>query len=323
MKWIDVKTFFLNSKKFGMEFTVVTRQSFIKETFDIQDLKIISMPDAFLVFMNCASRQEFQKGIAHMSFSYDYKNVLMLNKYCKVGGSFIFRHPVTLKTAIVGMDSQKVLLDQSDVVCINTIHNILWQDNDEVYEFLGILETKCRIGVVQAREIEREDRKYFAIPTMKMSDEVRSQLKFLKCHFNINVNYGKEYQKIQRSVLFPTSLLQFSPIPCSEIFSIISMGLNGLPKHAYASSNQVEIFNVPQYDGLRDFRELISTCHTSSEMQRIEREILPIIKEMQQGQEMKFEAEFVTPRGLEMYEIVSTMHSRNILLCEFKKHDEG
>ena len=303
-----------------MEFTVVTRQSFNETYGDVQDLEIISMPDALLVFMNCASRQEFQKGIAHMSFSYEYKNVLMVNKYCKVSGSFIFRHPITLKTAIVGMESQKVLLEEDDdVLCINNIHNILWQDNDEVYEFLGILEAKVRLGVVQVREVERDDRKYFAIPTMKMSGEIRSQLKFLKCQLNVNVNYGEEFKKTQRSVLFPTSLLQISSPLRVDVFSIISMGLNGLPKHAYASSNQVDIFGLTPHDGLRDFHQFLSTCHTASEMQRIRREILPIIKDMQLGEKTTFEAEFVTPRGLETYEITNTMHPRNILISEFRK----
>ena len=57
----------------------------------------------------------------------------------------------------MSMISEKILLDSGRMYCINKIHNIAWQDDDGVCEFLGVLQAKLRLLIVKHAEVTRND----------------------------------------------------------------------------------------------------------------------------------------------------------------------
>ena len=108
--------------------------------------------------------------------------------------------------------------------CINKIHNIGWQDDDGVCEFLGILEAKVRLRVVKYAEILRNDAKYYAIAIsdLQINDCIKAPLKFLRCEFGVNVAYKEgDGTRTRRSVLFPTTLINPEEILHDGVIDVI------------------------------------------------------------------------------------------------------
>ena len=84
-----------------------------------KDMTILSIPEAFLVYTACKDAAEFAKGIIHISFAFDCLPVLFQQKYCSVNGSIVFRHPASLRTAVMFMVAEKILLESGKMYCIN------------------------------------------------------------------------------------------------------------------------------------------------------------------------------------------------------------
>lgn len=163
------------------------------------------------------------------------------------------------------MVAEKILLDSGKMYCINKIHNIAWQDDDGVCEFLGILEAKLRLRIVKYAEVTRNDIKYDAVATsdLNMRECVKDQLRFLRCEFGVNVAYKEENgTKTRRSTLFPTSLLNSDEILHDGLYSIIAM--KPYPTYVFASPNQKDIFGCEDAgnEGRRSFEDYISQYHT-------------------------------------------------------------
>ena len=132
-----------------MEFVVVTKHdSHLSMANNFKDMRIISIPDPFLVYLNCKDSEEFQCGIIHCSTTFDYVEILLEKRYCTVSMQMIFRNK-TLRTAIIPFISEKILLENSEMICVNKISHVIWQDdNDLVCDFLSILEAKVRLQCI-------------------------------------------------------------------------------------------------------------------------------------------------------------------------------
>ena len=271
-----------------MQFVVVTSH----ESFDscrncLKDMRIISIPEAFLVHTACKDQLEFANAIVHISFSFDYSKLLSQHKYCSVNGTIVFRHPVSFVTAIMSMVSEKILLDSGQIYCINKINNIEWQEDDRNCEFLGIVEAKLRLRILKHAEVTRNDMKYYAIPTSDLSvhECVKTQLRFLRCEFGVNVVYKEQSgTRTRRSIMFPTSLLNTDEIPHDGLYSILTMKL--YPTHVFASPNQNEVFGCQDAgkEGKRAFDDYVSHFHTKSVMEHIKSDIMPRMYAMEAGE---------------------------------------
>jgi hypothetical protein len=98
-----------------IEFVVVTHESMDSCLKCRKDMAILSIPEAFLVYTGCKDSAEFANAIVHISCAFDYLQVLAKHKYCSVNGSIVFRHPTSLRTAVMNMVSEKILLDPGQI----------------------------------------------------------------------------------------------------------------------------------------------------------------------------------------------------------------
>ena len=309
-----------------MEFVVVTEH----ESADscqkgLKDMKILSIPEAFLVYTACKDAAEFAKGIVHISFAFDCLPLLLQQKYCSVNGSIVFRHPASLRTAVMFMVAEKILLDSGKMYCINKIHNIAWQEDDGVCEFLGILEAKLRLRIVKYAEITRNDIKYYAVAGSDLSirEYVKDQLKFLRCEFGINVVYKEENgTRTHRSTLIPLTLLNTDEILHGGLYSIITM--KPYPTYVLASAAHKTVFGID--NGITEqrvnFEKFVAQYHTESEMERIVSECIPRMYAMESGEVYTPKLEFKTPTGLRMYDVIIRNIGRSCMAIVFNESSD-
>ena len=69
-----------------MEFVVVSEHDSIESCKNQRDMRILSIPEALLVYTGCKDKQEFGKGIVHITFALDYISILQKHNYCSVNG---------------------------------------------------------------------------------------------------------------------------------------------------------------------------------------------------------------------------------------------
>ena len=283
-------------------------------------MRILSIPDALLVYTGCDSKESFSQCIVNIAFAFDCIPQLIEHKYCSVNGTLVFRHTISFRTAIMSLVSEKILLESGQMYCINKINNVAWQDDDELCEFLGILEAKIRLRVLKHAQLVRNDMKYVAIATsdIPLKDCIRDSLKFLRCEFGINVVYKEEDgTRTRRSILFPATLLNTEEIDHTGLYSIVMMK----PRLTYvlSSAAHTSTFGIPQTGEQRvDFETFISQYHTASEMDRIKLEVMPMMKSMEAGDVIKPIIEFVTPNGRLPYEVTIRNIGRSCMAVTFE-----
>lgn len=307
-----------------MEFIVVTHHTDIHSCSNgLKDMEILSLPEPLMIYTGCKDKQQFAKGIVHIAFAYDHTDQLAEQNYCSVNGSFLFRHPDTFRTAIMSMCSEKILLQTGDIYCINKIHNVAWQHDDEICLFLGVLQAKVRLRIVKWLEVSRNDCKYYAFPCahLTLNDSKKNQLKFLKCEFGINVVYKEnEGSLTHRSHLLPTTLICTDEIIHGGLYSIIYM--KPRPTYVLTSSAHKEVFGVDAIiEGQHhEFEDWISQYHTVHELERIKRCILPRMHELETGHYFSSIIEFSTPNGLVLFDVCIRSTGRSCLIVTFAEH---
>lgn len=304
-----------------MEFIVVTHHTDIHSCSNgLKDMEILSLPEPLMIYTGCKDKQQFAKGIVHIAFAYDHTDQLTEHKYCSVNGSLLFRHPDSFRTAIMSMCSEKILLETGDIYCINKIHNIAWQHDDEICLFLGVLQAKVRLRIVEWVEVSRNDCKYYAFPcaNLRLSDTEKSQLKFLKCEFGINVVYKENKgTRTHRSHLLPTTLICTDEIIHDGLYSILYM--KPRPTYIMTSLAHKEVFGVDAIiEGQHhEFEEWISRYHTACELKRIIGSVLPRMHNMEIGEEFSSVIEFITPKGLDLFDVCFRSIGRSCLVVTF------
>ena len=223
------------------------------------------------------------------------------------------------------MISEKILLDSGRMYCINKIHNIAWQDDDGVCEFLGILEAKLRLRIVKYAEVTRNDIKYCAVATSDLTirESVKNQLRFLRCEFGINVVYKEENgTRTHRSTLFPLTLLNTDEIVHSILYSIITM--KPYPTYVLASAAHKTVFGID--NGITEqrvnFEKYVAQYHTESEMERILSECIPKMFAMEAGEVYTPRLEFKTPTGRRMYDVIIRNIGRSCMAVVFNESSD-
>ena len=78
------------------------------------------MPEPLLVYLGCDSDTEFLTSCVHCTFSSDYKDELVSKKYCRVTGQIVFRN-AHLKTCLMNLVSEKILLEAGEMISVNRI----------------------------------------------------------------------------------------------------------------------------------------------------------------------------------------------------------
>ena len=285
-------------------------------------MKILSVPDAFLVYTACENKQQLSESIIHISFAFDYVSHLMEHKFCSVNGTFVFRHPISFRTAVLSFVSEKILLETGQMYCINKINNIAWQDDDGVCEFLGILEAKVRLRVVKYAEIVRNDVKYYAvaISDVQMNDYIKAPLKFLRCEFGVNVAYKQgDATRTRRSVLIPKTLINLEEILHDGLYSIITTKPN--LTYVLSSLKHRTDFGVAPHETRVNFEAFIAQYHTALELDRVQREIVPTMRAMRAGDVITPTIEFATPRGLIKYDVTIMNIGRTCMALTFAEHE--
>ena len=282
----------------------------------LQNMKIMSMPDPLLVYTGCKTKEEFSTSIVHISFAFDYLPQLKQDKFCSVNGTLVFRHPTSLRTAIMSIISEKILLETGEKYSINKINNIAWQDDDAVCEFLGILEAKIRLDVVKYTETSRNDRNYYAIAVadVNIRESMKDQLKFLRCELGVNIVY-KEHggTRTRRSILLPTSLINVDKIVHNGIYCILVM--KPLPTLAYVAPIAKELFGIEDAGTERgvNLDACLPKIHDPKEVERITDKIVPSLISLVPGETYVSTAEFLTTNGPVSYEITNLNIGRSCL----------
>ena len=304
-----------------MEFVVVTHHKKPNscET-GLKDMSILSIPDALLVYTGCTDKSNFAQSIVHISFAFDCVPKLTEHKYCSVNGTLVFRHVRCFRTAIMSIVSEKILLESGEIYCINKITNIAWQEDDGLCEFLGVLEAKIRLKIVNFTSVTRNDIKHVAVASSDVTirDDVKHPLRFLRCDFGINVVYKEEGgTKTRRSVLFPATLLDVEEIVHNHLYSILTM--KPTPSYVFASKAHKAEFGVDPCDKRVDLESFISQYHTAHEMERIKLEVIPQMATMSPGEQITPILEFCTPNGRILYEVTIINIRRSCMAVTFQK----
>ena len=166
-----------------MQFVVVT-------TGDINSsFEILVLPMQLLAMTDCATKDEFKKGVVHVHYQTETS---FFTDYCVVCGKLVFRHPVKKKTIVFNVHDQKVRMQDKTVLTIHHLLNAHLVDQAtrelEVNEFLRTLQSASL-----QRVVERNGKTFCAFPSSQypMSKSVRDYFKQTNnCEFNINVIYG-------------------------------------------------------------------------------------------------------------------------------------
>ena len=163
-------------------------------------------------------------------------------------------------------------------------------------------------------------RQFFHMP-LTLTTTIKNQLKFLKCEFGVNVVYKvNQGTHTRRSLLLPVSLIRTDQIVHDNLYSIIHMKPH--PTCILASSAHKGVFGVESINEGQhcNFEEWISQYHTARELERVKCSILPRMHQMEYGEVLSHILEFVTPRGLEFFEVcVTKLSGRSCLVLTFMK----
>lgn len=290
-----------------MEFTMVSTHKCASSLFNVTESmfktidSLLSIPETFLVYTSTTDEAEFIRGIVNISFVCDVAEQLKANGYVSVSGTILFRHPVSMRTAVMPIYSQLIKLDDK-VICLHKIHDIVWQSNDDLYNFLAITECKVRLNLLQFRKITRNDTIYIAVPIhqLTLSDEVKNGLTFMKCESGVNVAYPEnpdEGSITKRSILFPHSLICTTPIEHNGMCNIVSMKPH--PMMIYASDIFCKRLNI-SWEKEENFLDFIKNLHTVEEYERLQGEIM-LLYDMSPDDVKKLDVEFITSHGREKW----------------------
>ncbi len=288
-----------------MEFVMVSKHEGLTLTDNLKTMTILSVPDAFLVYMGCESTSEYISSIVTCAFDINHEDIiakLTQSSYIGIQGKVIFRHIKTMRTATVLFYGDCTILNDT-IILISKIRNILWQDDDELVLVLGTICARISLNTIQSKTINRNDVKYIAIPshTIQLSDSAKAQLEFLKCEFSVNVSYKADNNStgthVQRSILFPASLL-LSDLPnlSSEKYWAYADFMNKKqPFFLEASSDWLMMLGVKCIKG--DVQSNLEKQMSASEVSRTMSLIVPKLYILEQGGIYSDYIEFMTEHG--------------------------
>ena len=319
-----------------MEFVLVSRHTGRSVAEKLKSIEFLSVPDAFLVYLGVATIEEYTRGIVHVAQVIDFEEVTRLlieRRYVRLGGTCVWRHPTTMRTAILHYNNEEVLLsieEPMDTINISKISYIAWQDSDELPRWLGVLEARIKVKDVIYRETTREGVGFVAVPLMQLESiphTLRDSLRFLKCRFDINVSFPSGSltgeRKVHRCLEIPSSLINMEHVPThvGEYWSIlhipaipVSLLTTPSPQMVVLSDTLRRDLRIDNKDK-RDFVALIQSFHTATEAKRIEMEVMPRFFALATGESCRERVEFVKP--IPRFMSIVGYRMRSILLLTF------
>ena len=154
--------------------------------------EVESVCDMLLQSLNCASMQDFARSITSVSLQFDYRLVLLRERYCSVAGMWEFKHIKSGQRATLTVLSKKTLTKStSSLLSITTVDNILWQTEPQM---LGeFLQTLADQDLIAKEMTHRRDGRHYNVVRMAsitsmLTPALRKVLIANGCHLNMNVS---------------------------------------------------------------------------------------------------------------------------------------
>lgn len=304
----------------NMEFVLVSRHSGVTLSNHLKSMDIISVPDAFLVYMGCESKEEYIASIVTSTFHTDYETIigeLKSKRYVPINGKVVFRHIKTMRTATV-LYCADCVYEDNHILLISKVRHIHWQDNDKLVGILGCLCARRSLNTIQWRTVHRNDRKCIAVPqnSIQLSGNTKAQMEFLKCEFGVNTVYHVNGNGTQtyRSILIPQCLLacDLPDLSCEKYWGIVDFLNPQTPVFLEGSQAYLDLMGLNELKG--DFKCKLEEQMTASEVSRAMRSIIPNLQLIEQGGTYTAILEFMTVHGRE--KILCTWYkTRSIVLA--------
>jgi hypothetical protein len=202
-----------------MEFTLITSHEGSTLQDNMETMQVIYIHPEYLIHMGCENVDEYIKSIVHVTLDVDYSLVFQevsKNKYTTVNGMVVFRHPRTCRSAIISFHSEHILVNHPQKhnyqVCCVKVHNIRWQENDMISEWLEEVQIKLKLNEIEHKTTKDKDGMFYIslrIKDIPVYDKVKEQLKLLKCRLGTNIAFQSG---TNRSICIPKSLIYTSPL---------------------------------------------------------------------------------------------------------------
>lgn len=310
-----------------MEFTVVSSHSGTTLNDHMESMKFVFVHPEFLIHMRCDSVEDYARSIVHASSQIDSASSSRMVRevgYLKNQGTLVFRHIRTMRTAILHFTMDIVLTNESTgkFVSISKISHIDWQKDDQLASWIGHVEAKLSLGELEHKLVQRDDISYISVPISKLPplcDDVRDQLKILKCVSGVNVSYSKG---TQRSLLIVKSLISPSDIEHRGYWSILSCGSDATNLSFLDASQRLISWLGATFDEMKsDLHTTISRFHTAAETGRIFGTFIPRCLAESVGRSFSTFVKFIVPSGVHDVNIVVHRLRSNVVIV-FEVNEE-
>lgn len=133
--------------------------------------------------------------------------------------------------------------------------------------------------------------------------------------------WTQSYKLLQKYFKFsstPSTLICSEQILHNDLYSIITTKRN--LTYVMSSLNHHVAFGVPSLEKHVNFETFIAQYHTARELERIRKEIVPILLAMRGGDHITQIIEFATPRGLIKYDVAMMSIRGSCIAVTFTEH---
>lgn len=287
-----------------MEFTIVSLHEGQTLSEHLNSMTIVSIPDAYLVYTGCESKEEYIKSIVTYTLDVshtDLNDMLKNTRYAPVNGKIVFRHIKTMRTATIAFCADCVLLEDKKSMYVSKIRHIHWQDNDEMVMVLGTTAARIALGVVRHKILLRNETRCIAVPIKNVpyTTNAKNSLEFLKCEFGVNVSFSIDgYPCTVRSLVCPSTLL-LSDLPDLSHLEYWAYAdfTSTTPYFMEASPKFLTLFGLKKFGG--DMQTNLAKIMTSETLSTCMTSIVPVLGNLESGATLNEAIELVTVHGKE------------------------
>lgn len=90
----------------------------------LKTMSIMSVPDYFLLIMECESKEEFVSSIVTIEFDMNYEDfltTLKVKRYIATNGKLILQHVRTTRTSIIRFCSHNTILEDQSILSFSQL----------------------------------------------------------------------------------------------------------------------------------------------------------------------------------------------------------
>lgn len=313
-----------------MEFTIVSSHRGDSFNEHMQSMKFEFVHPEYLIHMRCESVEEYAKSIVHASCQIEPEQFTRLARqigFLKNHGRCVFRHVKSMRTAIIHFTMDIVCTNSERhryglTLIISKVTHIDWQKNDEIASWCGHVEARICLDALTNKTVIRDDMKYLACPLCQvppMTEEIKEQLKVLKCLFGVNVAYDSG---THRSVLIVKSALTSSKLKVehSNMWIILGCGTNLESLNYLESSPEFRSWLGCPDERLRsDFYGTMSEYHTAAQNQDILTNVFPSCLSLQIGEKMQCTIRFIVNDKVEDVDVTAHRLRSVVIIVLYRK----